>query len=257
MKDHNNQLEKLRLTIVLISIVGLLSVSSMTIAIFAYGGGNKTLFYMLLYPLFFVSTTLIIAKVRPGFLLTLLIAITYSVLLTSEVGRYLIFNFQDNILIWVLLLPYLIFLLLIPLTIIYLTKFNKYAKLFEFISIFTAVWFFVFSILDRFNRDYFDHIFIDAEINKQGQVTLNCKPGFADTRTFIVTTNLKGIGDQIKKYGEFYQGSYFLHNTTVKNNFRFNKLQTVTLIKIGDNKIMPQLTWTVADIKGDVEFLQP
>ena len=40
-------------------------------------------------------------------------------------------------------------------------------------------------------KNYSDNIFVDTEINQQGQGILNCKPGFTDTRTFIVTTNLK------------------------------------------------------------------
>jgi hypothetical protein len=68
---------------------------------------------------------------------------------------------------------------------------------------------------------------------------------------------LKEIEKQIKKYGEYYQGSYLLQNTKIKKNFRFSKLQSITLTKIGDNKISPQLTWTINEIKGDVEFLQP
>ena len=124
-------------------------------------------------------------------------------------------------------------------------------------TILLAIGIFTYSIEDRFNKDYLDSIFVDAEINVKGQITLNCKPGFADSRTFIVTTNLKGIEEQIKKYGELYQGSYFLQNTKIKKNFRFSKLQSITLTKIGDNIISPQLTWTTKEIKGDVDFLQP
>ena len=120
-----------------------------------------------------------------------------------------------------------------------------------------ALGIFIFSIADRFDKDYSDNIFVDADIDKQGNVTLNCKPGFADTRTFTLTNNSKDFADQIKRYGEYYQGSYFLHSTTIKKNFRFSKLQTVTLTKIGDNKITPQLTWKIKEIKGDVDFLQP
>jgi hypothetical protein len=257
MDEQTKKLRQLRLTIILTSIVGLLSFFSITITTFAYGIGDFTLLYLLLYPTFLISTILIIAKVRFGFFLTLFTALTYSVLLTNEVGKYLIFNFSNYVLFWVLLLPYFTFLVLIPLTAIFLTSIIKSAKTVKLTSIFLAIGIFTFSIADRFNKDYSDNIFVDAEISEQGQVTLNCKPGFADTRTFIITTNLKEIEEQIKKYGEYYQGSYFLQNTKIKKNFRFSKLQSITLTKIGDNKISPQLTWTTKEIKGDVEFLQP
>jgi hypothetical protein len=259
MDEQTKKLRQLRLTIILTSIVGLLSFFSMTVTTFAWGVGETTLLYLLLYPTFLLSTILIIANVRLGYFLTLLTALTYSILLllTSEVGKYLIFNFHNNVLFWVLLLPYLTFLTLIPLTVICLTTNSKFAKTFKLTTIILTIGIFIFSIADRFNKDYSDSIFIDAEISEQGQITLNCKPGFADSRSFIVTTNLKEIEEQIKKYGEFYQGSYFLHNTKIKKNFRFGKLQSITLTKIGDNKISPELTWTTKEIKGDVDFLQP
>lgn len=120
---------------------------------------------------------------------------------------------------WVLLLPYLTFLALIPLTLIFLTTNFKFAKSVKFISIILAFVLLFFSIADRFNKDYSDSIFVDAEIYSQGQVTLNCKPVFADSRTFIVTTNQKGIDDQIKKYGEFYQGSFFYKTRKLERTF--------------------------------------
>lgn len=257
MDEQNKKLRQLRLTIILTSIVGLLSFFSMTVTTFAWGVGDTTLLYLLLYPTFLLSTILIIVKVRVGYFLTLLTALTYSILLTSEVGKYLIFNFHNNVLFWVLLLPYLTFLALIPLTVIFLTASNKFAKTFKLTTIIMAIGILIFSIADRFNKDYSDNIFVDAEISEQGQITLNCKPGFADSRTFIVTNDLKEIEEQIKKYGEFYQGSYFLHNTKIKKNFRFSKLQSITLTKIGDNIISPQLTWTTKEIKGDIDFLRP
>jgi len=257
MNEQSKKLKQLRLTIILTSIVGLLSSFSMTITTFAWGVGDTTLLYLLLYPTLLLSTILIIAKVRLAYFLTFLTAFTYAILLTSEVGEYIIFNFHNNVLFWVLLLPYLIFLALIPLTTIFLTANFKFAKTVKLTSIILAFGVFIFSIADRFNKDYSDTIFVDAEINKQGQIILNCKPGFADSRTFIVTTNLKEIEEQIKKYGEYYQGSYFLQNTKIKKNFRFSKLESITLTKIGNNKISPELTWTTKEIKGDVEFLQP
>jgi hypothetical protein len=257
MDEQSKKMRQLRQTIILTSIVGLLSLFSMTSTTFAYVVGYTTLLYLLLYPTFLISTILIISKVKLGYILSFLIALTYAILLASEVGKYLVFNFHNSVLFWVLLVPYLTFLALIPLTVIFLTTNFKFAKTIKLTSIILAVGIFIFAIADRFNKDYSDSIFIDAEINEQGQIILNCKPAFGDSRTFIVTSNLKEIEEQIKKYGEFYQGSYFLQNTKIKKKFRFSKLQSVTLTKIGDNIILPQLTWTTKEIKGDFEFLQP
>lgn len=257
MDEQIKTLRQLRLAIILTSIIGLLSFFSITITTFAYGVGENILFYLLLYPTLIFSTILIIAKVRLGYFLTFLIALIYSILLTNEVGKYLIFNFHNYILLWFLLLPYLTALTLIPLTANYLTINTKYVKTVKLTSFCFAIGIFIYSIVDRFDKDYSDYIFIDAKINRQGKITLNCNPHFGDSRTFIIRTSLKGAEDQIKKYGDYYQGSYFLENTKIIKNFHFSKLQSITITQIGDHKISPQLTWTINEIEGNVDFLQP
>ena len=49
MREQTNKLKLLRLTIILTSIVGLLSFFSMTVTTFAYGIGDMTWVYLLLY----------------------------------------------------------------------------------------------------------------------------------------------------------------------------------------------------------------
>lgn len=249
-------MKKLQITIVLISIIGLISIIPITITIFTYGIGN-TLVYLWLYPIFLLSTLLILGKVKGGYLLTFITSLTYSTLLTNEVGKYLIFNFRENILFWILLFPFLTFLTLIPLTIIFLTINSKYTKAIKLISILLAISFFIFPIAEKFNKDYSDDIFINAKIDKLGKIIFYCNPHFGDSRTFIVTTRSKKIEKQIKQYGEYYQGSYFLHNTSIIKNFHFSELQSITLTKIGVHEISPQLTWTTKEIKGNIKFLQP
>jgi len=68
-----------------------------------------------------------------------LTVLTYSILLTSEVGKYFIFDFHNNVLFWVLLLPYLTFLTLVPLTTTYLTNNFSFAKAFKLTSIIISV----------------------------------------------------------------------------------------------------------------------
>ena len=178
-------------------------------------------------------------------------------LLNRDIGDFFIFKSYNNALYLVLTLPYFTLLTLVPLTTSYLTAISKHKRIFVTTAIIIAFSFPTFAIAERYNINYSDNIFIDAEINCQGQVKLNCKPSFADTRTFIVTTNSSKIADQIKKYGEHYQGTYFLNNTTIKKNFRFSNLKSVTLTKVGNNKIVPELTWTTDDIRGDISFLIP
>lgn len=149
MKETTKKIKNIRLAIILISIVGLLSSFSITVTTFAYGIGDNTIPILLLYPTFILSTILVIANIRLGYFLTLLTVLTYSIMLTSEVGYFLVFNFQNSVLLAVLLLPYLAFLTLIPLPVTYLTKNLGQKKTFQIGAIALSIGFFIFSIADR------------------------------------------------------------------------------------------------------------
>jgi hypothetical protein len=63
--------------------------------------------------------------------------------------------------------------------------------------------------------------------------------------------------EQIKEFGELFQGSYFLQNTRISKNFRFTKLKSITIKQFGDNELKNHFTWTKEELNGDTEFLQP
>ena len=257
MKETTKARKKIRLAIILTSIVGILSFFSFTVTTFAYGIGDNTIPILLLYPTFILLTILVIANIRLGYILTPLTALTYSIMLTSEVGYFLVFNFKNSVLLAVLLLPYLAFLTLIPLTITYLTQSLGQKRIFQIGATAFSIGIFIFAIIDRQNQNYYDNIFIDAEISDNGEIILNCKPGFADSRTFVVKTESKELEDQIKEFGEFYQGSYFLQNTRISKNFRFTELKSITIKQFGDNELKNHLTWTKEELNGNTEFLKP
>lgn len=257
MKETIKKRKKIRLAIILTSIVGLLSSFSLTVTTFAYGIGDNTIPILLLYPTFILSTILVIANIRLGYFLTLLTALSYSVLLISEVGYFIVFNFRNSVLLAVLLLPFLAFLTLISLTTIYLTINLGQKRIFQFGAIALSVGIFIFAIVDRQNKDYYGNIFIDADLSENGEIVLNCKPGFADSRTFVIKTKSKELEDQIKEFGEFYQGSYFLQNTRISKNYRFTELKSITIKQFGDNVLKNHLTWTKEELNGDLEFLRP
>ncbi len=257
MKETTKEMKNIRLAIILTSIVALLSSFSFTVTTFAYGIGDNTIPILLLYPTFILSTILVIANIRLGYFLTLVTSLTYLILLTSEVGYFLVFNFQNSVLLAVLLLPYIAFMTIIPLTTLYLTQDLKKRKLFQLGAVILSVGFFIFAIIDRQNKDYYGNIFIDADISGNGEIILNCKPGFADSRTFVIKTKSEELEEQIKKYGEFYQGSYFLQNTRISKNFRFTELKSITIKQFGDNKLKNQLTWSTNELNGNTEFLKP
>ena len=257
MKETTKARKKIRLAIILTSIVGILSSFSFTVTTFAYGIGDNTIPILILYPTFILSAILVLAKIRLGYILTLLTAFIYSIMLTSEVGYFLVFNFKNSVLLAVLLLPYLAFLTLIPLTITYLTQSLGQKKIFQIGATAFSIGIFMFAIIDRQNKNYYDNIFIDAEIADNGEIILNCKPGFADSRTFVVKTESKELEDQIKKFGELYQGSYFLQNTRISKNFRFTELKSITIKQFGNNELKTHLTWTKEELNGNTEFLKP
>lgn len=257
MKETTREIKKIRLAIILTSIVGLLSSFSITVTTFAYGIGDNTIPILLLYPTFILSTILVIANIRLGYFLILLTTLAYSIMLTSEVGYFLVFNFQNSVLLTVLLLPYLAFLTLIPLTVTYLTKNLGQKKTFQIGAIILSIGFIIFAIVDRQNKDYYGNIFIDADLLENGEIVLNCKPGFADSRTFVIKTKSKELEEQIKEFGEYYQGSYFLQNTRISKNFRFTELKSITIKQFGDHKLKKQLTWTTNELNGETEFLRP
>lgn len=256
MKQTEKQ-KKIRLIIIILTIVGLISFLSQTVTVFAYGIGNSTYFYLLLYPLLFVSLILVFAKTKLGILLTLLTSISYSILLTNEVGKYLTFDFHNSISILVLLLPYLIFLSLIPLSIIYLTDKTQNRIKFQTASALFALGFFAFIAIDRMDKDYSRTVFVDANLKNNGIVELKLKPGFGDSREFYVKTNSKELEKIIKEKGEFVQGSYFLSNTRIQTNYKFDKLKSLTIIEFNKNIELPKLTWNVNEINGNYDFIRP
>ncbi len=249
--------KQLRLIIITANIILFLNLFSITITTFAYGIGKMTYLYLALYPLLGIATILAIVKLRLGFVFTLFISLIYCFLLTNNVGHYFVFNSSNYVLFWIIVLPYFLSISIIPLTIAYLSNKLKSKNLIIIVSLIICFSFIIYPIIDRYNKEYTDTIFIDAEINKSGFTILNCKPGFADSRNFVLTNNSNELQKQIKKYGEYYQGSYFLSNTTIRTHYKFDKLISVTIVEINNNKLNPELTWRTNKIKGETDFLTP
>lgn len=249
--------KQLRLIIITANIILFLSLFSITITTFTYGIGKMTYLYLALYPLLGIATILAIAKLRLGFVFTLFISLIYCFLLTNDVGHYFVFNSSNYVLFWIIALPYFLSISIIPLATIYLSGKSKSKKLLITISLIISSLFVIYPILDRYEKEYTNTIFIEAEITKSGFTTLNCKPGFADSRNFVVINNSNELQNQIKKYGEYYQGSYFLSNTVVRTFYKFDQLISVTIVKINNNKLNSEFTWKTDKIKGETDFLSP
>lgn len=257
MQTHADIEKRQRLAIIIIGIIGVLSSFSLTMTVFAWGMGNATIYYLLLYPTVILTLILIIAKIRFAYFLIIILGLAYIILLNKEIGNFFIFRSYNKVLIWVLLLPYASYLMLIPLSISYLTITVRHRKTIILTSLFIAIGFPAFAVAERYNMDYPDSICMDFDIQDNGLIIITGKPGFADTRQFTITTDSKELAVAIKNEGELFYGSYVFVNTRVTKNYRFSKLQSLTIKKLKDKPIDSNLTWTVDEIKGDISFLKP
>jgi hypothetical protein len=246
----------LRVVIIINNVLSLWSLLSITIMSYFFGYGKFPILYLFLYLILLVATILLIAKKRIGFIFTFIISILYSLLLMDEdVGKNFVFNSANFVMSWALEFPFLLFLISIPLTIIYLAEKSKNIFFYKYSSIIISLTFVIYTIVGRSNINYKGTVFVDAEIKENGKTILNCKPSSGDMRNFIVKSNSKELQKQITKYGKYYQGGYFITNATLKTNYNFNKLNSITITKINDVIVNPEITWKINEIKGETEFL--
>ena len=187
--------------------------------------------------------------------MTLILSICYLVLLTPEIGEYLIFKLDNFALFGVLFIPYLTFLILTPLTIKYLTLNSKQGQLIFRLSIVLSFSFFLYAVLDRYDKDYRDNIFIELTLTDESKAELICRPGFADTRKFKINTDSKDLIETAKKQGDFLQGSYLLSNVGITKRFKFDKLVSVTITDLDGADLKDDLTWEKSKLDGDISFL--
>ena len=256
-QSTENISRQLRTWTLIVSVISVLSLFSVTMTTFAWGTGDTTIFFLLLYPALIISTILIIAKRRFGYILTLAIAIAYAVLLTSHVGQYFIFDFSNSVLLLVLVLPYLAVLALIPLTIAFLFGRHKKGKAVIVASVVIALCIPLFSIAERANMNYRDSVFAEFTTASNGVIKVMCKPQPSDTRIFYLTSSSKELADVAKSEGTFLIDYYYVANTVIEKKYRFKKLQSLTIKKLNDKELRQPLTWKVEEIKGDISFLEP
>jgi len=250
-----NKLKRIRILIITASVVGLLSLLSLTITTFAWGNGSSTVYYLVLYPTLMLSTIFVVAKIRFGYVLALAVSICYALLLTPEVGEYLVFKTDNIALFGVLFIPYLTALVLVPLTATFLVFNSNQRLLISKLSIGLSVGFLLYAILDRYDEDYKHNIFIELTIIDNDSVKLICRPGFADIREFQMTTRSKNLIEIAKAQGNLLHNSYLISNAGITTHFKFNKFVSLTIIDLNGEKLDDNLTWECAKLIGDISFL--
>lgn len=258
MKNKDQSTYKLlnRLLIVFASSA-LLSSYSFIVTIFAYGGGEYTWVYLILYPLLLAAIILMIAKVNFGYLLNVMVAVCYSLLLTNSVGESFLYGDGNSILLLVIVLPYFLFLMMIPLSVCRLIFGANAFRSIVYVSILATLSIPLYLIVDRYDRDYTDSLFADVELKKDGTMLIKCKPGFADSRSFVVESDSQELYKAVKQHGESYKGSYFVMDLRLTKNFNFRNFRSLSIKQVNKYKLRSTLTWNKDELKGDSSFLFP
>lgn len=240
----------IRSSIIVIAIIAFLSLFTVSISSISWRASTKDVYLAVLYPVFFISIILVIAKIRIGYFVALLVSINYAVLMVPDVGEYFIFRNNNSILLVVLVLPFFLVISLIPLSISYLLSPNKQKKKVLLLSIAVAVCFPLYAIIDRANANYTKRIYTECTVTSD-KVIITCKPSFADARQFLVESDSRELADLVKS------GSDHHTTTIIEENYNFGTFRSITFIKVGDKTLQRPLTWESAEIRGDISFLRP
>ena len=105
--------------------------------------------------------------------------------------------------------------------------------------------------------NYRDSVFVEFATDSSGVIKLTCKPQPSDTRIFYLTSSSKELADVAKTEGTFLIDYYYVANTIIEKNYRFRKLQSLTIKKLNNKELRQPLTWKAEEIKGDISFLEP
>lgn len=235
------------------SITGLVSISPSCANVWT---GYEVFTFPISFLGLLISTILIFAKIRAGYFLLLFISLVWAIQLTDYFGWFITFGTSRTALIFLLLIPFCTFLLLIPLVTKFLAWNNSFGNIFLTISILTTVSFPVYAVIDRMNRDYMKSVFAEFKVQDDGSILIICKPQPSDTREFYLKTESKELIPKIKESGTFLHDYYYVSNTLLKVNFNFHKLESISLVKLEDKKIQPEINWAKEEIEGNTSFLQ-
>lgn len=246
-----------RVAMIIAIAIGLASSLSLTMTAFAWGTGQETIFFMLFSPLFLFTLVIVMIKVRFSYQFALLFSVCYAILLTRDIGEFLVFRLANTTLIWVLLLPYIACLSIIIFATCLLTKKFRYSKSIIAATILMVCSLPIISIAERWDMAYSDSIYMDFEIQENGNLKIEGRPGFADSRHFRVSMHSDSLTKAVMAYGEFFHGSYVVTDVKIKKNYRFSDFRTLSIESLGQHKLDFKVSWTSDELEGDTSFLQP
>jgi hypothetical protein len=243
--------KRLRLIIIILNILALISVFTISIAVLAVSSKLPVPPYLLLYIILFISTILIIAKAKTGFLLTLVVAILFGLFLMGKVSEELFFYKPGNYSIYnVLIVPLVLFLTLIPLTIKYLVHAYDLPKYLLYISIIFVLLFPSYILFDHLNKDYPYSVMAHVRFEKDGTMKITCTPG-PGTEEFYITSNSDELAEAVKTTAESYAGIYIISDLAIIKTFRFNTFHSLTIEEVNGKRLSNAVTIRAQAIQGE------
>lgn len=79
----------------------------------------------------------------------------------------------------------------------------------------------------------------------------------SDTRIFYLTSSSKELAEVAKTEGTYLIDHYYVANTIIEKNYRFRKLQSLTIKKLENKELRQPFTRKIEEIEGDISFLEP
>ncbi|WP_141815037.1 hypothetical protein [Arcticibacter tournemirensis] len=156
-----------------------------------------------------------------------------------------------------MLLPYILFLVNISLSVLYLyAERGRGAMGVKAVIIFSLA-LPLYSIADRASKDYGQSLYAEIELRKDGGVALTCRPGFADSRQFYLVVKSLELAEKLKANAQSYKGSLYISDLQIVKSFPFRQFLRLKIKAANGAKIAEGPVWKVADISGDLSFLRP
>jgi hypothetical protein len=256
MIGQSLQYKRMKLLIVISSTLALILSTAFTLTTFSWNVDGLVYIYLLLYLLLIIALILVFSSVRIGYLIICLVSITYCLLLSQHIITFLLYNRQNLVLIPVLLIPFILYIVTIPLTVkILLWRSNRRKQIYNLLGcvLFSFIGYIVFNL--AYNRVNFN-IYADSTLMADGMIKMVCKPHFGDAREFSITSKSVELAKRLKEQGKLYQGTW---NANVQGYgvVIAGNLKSLVITHIEKIKLNIPLEWKVNKVKGETAFILP
>ena len=217
--------------------------------------GYETFVIPIAFLLLFVSTILSIIKIKIGFILLLIVSIIWAFWFEPTLGLVFVSQYNSFLRILLTVVPFLLYLLLIPLTVKYLTVGKSYSNPVFIISIIFTTAVAGFSVTDRYNRDYKASFYGEFVLHQDDTVDIVLKPQISDGRKIYLKTESRQLAAILDGLEKSSTDRYYVSETHIILNYNFAELQTIKLVGLGEKRLPENIVWTQNEISGDTKNL--